>query len=81
MQRAAEVALGFAGLPGAMMSLADDLGLAADGPAGSIEPGRAAGDIVVRFDRPDFRRVVLRRAPGSGLTVVADHGSLRNGGR
>jgi hypothetical protein len=79
LQQVAEIAIGFAGLPGAMVSLADDIGLTADEPADAIEPGRAAGDIVVRFGR-DFRRVILRRQPGSGLTVIADGGSFRTGG-
>jgi hypothetical protein len=79
LQRASKIAVGFAGLAGAMVSLADDLGLATDEPVDSIEPGRAAGDIVVGFGR-DFRRVILRREPGSGLVVIADRGSLRDGG-
>jgi hypothetical protein len=80
VRQAAEIAIGFAGLPGAVVSLADDVGLTADEPADSIEPGRAAGDIVVGFRR-GFRQVVLRRQPGSGLAVIADGGSLRSGGR
>jgi hypothetical protein len=80
LQQAAEIAIGFAGLPGAALSLADDIGLTPDEPADPIEPGRAAGDIVVRLER-GFRQVVLRRQPGSGLTVIADGGSFRGGGR
>ncbi len=70
LSRAADVVVGLAGLPGAVISLAREAGLGADEPADGIEPGRAAGDVVVRVG--GIRDVVLRRRAGSGLTVIAD---------
>jgi hypothetical protein len=73
LREIAELAIGFAGIPGTVYSLADDLGLTKHEPADAIDPGRAAGDIVVFF-RHGLRRIVLRRTPGRGLAVVADDG-------
>ena len=68
--RAVEIVVGLAGLPGAVISLAREAGLGADEPADGIEPGHAAGDVVVRVG--GIRDVVLRRRAGSGLTVISD---------
>jgi hypothetical protein len=70
LQRAGEIVVGLVGMPGAIISLADDLGLTADEPVDGIDPGHAAGDIVVQLGDP-FRVVILRRETGSGLTVIA----------
>ena len=77
LRRAVEVVVGLAGLPGAVISLAREAGLGADESADGIEPGRAAGDVVVRVD--GIRDVVLRRRAGSGLTVIADDLVKANG--
>ena len=68
--RAVEIVVGLAGLPGAVISLAREAGLGADEPVDGIEPGHAAGDVVVRVG--GIRDVVLRRRAGSGLTVISD---------
>ena len=68
--RVARLALGSAGSPGAIFSLADDLGLLGDDATDGIEPGHAAGDVVVEV-AGGSRRVVLRRRSESGLTIVA----------
>jgi hypothetical protein len=73
---AAELAVGLAGLPGAIISLARKAGLGADEPVDGIEPGRAAGDIVVRVG---IRDIVLRRRPESGLSVISDELAMRRG--
>jgi hypothetical protein len=70
LRRAVDVVVGLAGLPGAVISLAREAGLGVDEPADGIEPGRAAGDVVVRVG--GIRDVVLRRRPGRGLTVISD---------
>ena len=70
LDRAVEVVVGLAGLPGAVISLAREAGLGADEPVDGIEPGHAAGDLVVRVG--GIRDVVLRRRAGSGLVVIAD---------
>jgi hypothetical protein len=76
LQAVARLAIGLAGLPGALFSLADDLGLARDEPVDAIEPGRAAGDVVVQVGAP-YRQVILRREPGRGLTPIRDFRSVR----
>ena len=48
---AAELAVGLAGLPGAVIALAREAGIGAEEPIDGIEPGRAAGDIVVQVAR------------------------------
>ena len=68
--RAVEIVVGLAGLPGAVISLAREAGLGADEPADGIEPGHAAGDVVVRVG--GIRDIVLRRRAGTGLTVISD---------
>lgn len=70
LRGAAELAVGLAGLPGAVIALAREAGIAADEPIDGIEPGRAAGDVVVRVG--GIREVVLRRRASSGLTVISD---------
>jgi len=70
LRQAADIAVGLAGLPGAVISLARAAGIGADEPVDGIEPGHAAGDIVVRLG--GIRDVVLRRLPGSGLTPISD---------
>jgi hypothetical protein len=71
LQRAGELVVGLVGMPGAIISLADDIGLTADEPVDGIDPGHAAGDVVVQLGDP-FRVVILRRETDSGLTVIAD---------
>jgi hypothetical protein len=69
-----EFAVSVAGKPGALATLFHDGGLGPD-EADGIEPGRAAGDVIVRVD-DGVRSVILRRRPGTGLTVVAEHARL-----
>ena len=76
LQAMARLAIGLAALPGAIFSLADDLGLARDEPVDAIEPGRAAGDVVVQVGAP-YRQVILRREPGRGLIPIRDFRSVR----
>jgi hypothetical protein len=73
-----ELAVGLAGTPGAILSLADDAGLAAGEQADGIEPGHAAGDLVVQVGAGP-RELVLRRRPESGLTVIADYQPIGDG--
>ena len=70
LREAAELLVGLAGTPGAVIALAREAGLGADEPVDGIAPGHAAGDVVVRVD--GIRDVVLRRQEGSGLTVISD---------
>jgi hypothetical protein len=65
-----EFAVTVAGKPGAVATLFRDSGLSSD-EADGIEPGHAAGDLVVEVD-DGAREVVLRRRAGTGLTVVAE---------
>jgi hypothetical protein len=69
-RKVGETVLGLMGTPGAMYSLASDLGLATDEPMDGIEPGFEAGDIVVRVGVAGYDGVVLRRREGSGLVIV-----------
>jgi hypothetical protein len=71
LQRSIQLAVELAGPPGAVYSLATDAGAGAREPVDGVEPGRAAGDVVVRL-QGGTREVVLRRQPETGLTVVAD---------
>ena len=50
--------------PGPRVSTAESYGDA-------IQPGRAAGDVVVSLRPMDCAEIILRRTPGSGLAVVA----------
>jgi hypothetical protein len=61
---------GVAGGPGAVVSLINDSGLTAGEPDG-IEPGHAAGDVLVQVGA-GLREVTVRRVPGSGLEVIRD---------
>ena len=70
LREAAELLVGLAGTPGAVIALAHEAGLGADEPVDGIAPGHAAGDVVVRVN--GIRDVVLRRQEGSGLTVISD---------
>ena len=80
IERIARVTAGLAGLPGSLYSLAEDVGLVSE--PDTIEPGHAAGDLVVHVGGGP-RELILRRQPGGGLTVVADragcspHGGVR----
>ena len=65
-QRVADLA----GIPGALVSIARDLGLGIDAPVDAFPAGRAAGDVVVQVSGGGFSQVVLRRQPDRGLTVV-----------
>jgi hypothetical protein len=65
-----EFAVTVAGKPGAVAMLFRDTGLSSD-EADGIEPGHAAGDLVVEVD-DGAREVVLRRRAGTGLSVVAE---------
>jgi type IV pilus assembly protein PilM len=67
---AAGVAVGLAGTPGAVYSLADSLGLLGGEQPDGRAPGSAAGDVVVRVG--GRRTLVLRRRAGHGLEVIAD---------
>ena len=69
IDRAAHLTASLAGIPGAVFSLAEDIGLVASEPADGIEPGHAAGDVLLQFG---VRQIVLRRRAGAGLIVVAD---------
>ena len=59
-----------AGIPGAALSIARDLNLGADAPADALPAGHAAGDVVVQFASGGYSKVVLRRRPELGLTVI-----------
>ena len=69
LSRSIELGVGLLGTPGGIIGLATDLGLGADEPMDGIEPGRAAGDVVVHASR-GRRTIVLRRRPGAGLAVI-----------
>jgi hypothetical protein len=73
-----ELGVELLGTPGGIIGLAHDLGLGADEPVDGIEPGRAAGDVVVRLSG-GRRELILRRRPGSGLSVIADLVQPRGG--
>ena len=78
--QAAGVAIGLAGTPGAVYSLAGSLGLLGGEQPDGLAPGSAAGDVVVRVG--GRRTLVLRRRAGHGLEVIADttdsvHGAPR----
>ncbi|MDP9255216.1 MAG: hypothetical protein M3Q31_01465 [Actinomycetota bacterium] len=74
LSRFKEFAVSIAGKPGAIATLFHDVGLGSD-EADGIEPGHAAGDLVVEVD-DGLREVVMRRRPGMGLTVVAEQARL-----
>lgn len=74
LSRLKEFAVSIAGKPGAIATLFHDVGLGSD-EADGIEPGHAAGDLVVEVD-DGLREVVMRRRPGMGLTVVAEQARL-----
>ena len=63
-----------AGKPGAIATLFHDVGLGSD-EADGIEPGHAAGDVVVEVG-DGLRELVLRRRPDTGLTVIAEQARL-----
>jgi hypothetical protein len=68
-----EFAMTASGKAGGIVGLLHDAGIGSE--ADGIEPGHAAGDIVVEVD-DGLREFVLRRRPGAGLTVVAAQGRL-----
>ena len=74
LSRFKEFAVSASGKAGGISSLSRDAGLRSDEEDG-IEPGRAAGDVVVEVD-DGLREVVLRRRPDAGLTVVAQQARL-----
>ena len=74
LSRLKEFAVSVAGRPGAIATLFHDVGLGSD-EADGIEPGHAAGDLVVEVD-DGLHEVVMRRRPGIGLTVVAQQARL-----
>ena len=74
LSRFKEFAVSASGKAGGISSLFRDAGLRSDEEDG-IEPGRAAGDVVVEVD-DGLREVVLRRRPDAGLTVVAQQARL-----
>jgi hypothetical protein len=74
LSRFKEFAVSVAGKPGAIATLFHDVGLGSD-EADGIDPGHAAGDVIVEID-DGVREVVLRRRPGTGLTVVAESARL-----
>jgi hypothetical protein len=69
VRRAASFAVDNAGPPGALVSFAHDSGLLPDDIDG-IKPGHEAGDLVVAV-ADDSELFVLRRRPGTGLTIVS----------
>jgi hypothetical protein len=69
VDRIARLTMSLAGVPGAVYSLAEDVGLVSAG-ADAIDPGHATGDLVVHTH--GLRELILRRQPDGGLTVVAD---------
>jgi hypothetical protein len=69
-----EFAMTASGKAGGIVGLLHDAGMGS-GEADGIEPGHAAGDIVVEVDG-GLHELVLRRRPGAGLTVVAAQGRL-----
>ena len=73
-----ELGIELMGTPGGIIGLAHDLGLGADEPVDGIAPGHAAGDVVVRL-AGGWRELILRRRPGSGLSVIADLVQPRRG--
>jgi hypothetical protein len=68
VRRAADFVVDNAGPPGALISAVRDSGLLPDDIDG-IAPGHEAGDLVVAVD--DSELFVLRRRPGTGLTIVS----------
>ena len=74
LSRFKEFAVSVAGRPGAIVTLFHDVGLGSDEVDG-IEPGRAAGDVVVEVG-DNLRELVLRRRPDTGLTVIAEQARL-----
>jgi hypothetical protein len=67
-------AVSASGKGGGLVSLLHDAGLGSEDVDG-IEPGRAAGDVVVEVD-DGLHEIVLRRRPGAGLRVVAQQARL-----
>jgi hypothetical protein len=78
LKSSVELGVELLGTPGGIIGLAHDFGLGADEPVDGIEPGRAAGDVVVRVSG-GRRELILRRRPGSGLSVIADLMQPRGG--
>jgi hypothetical protein len=71
MNRASELVAGSLASRIRLLAVISDLGIGTDGPDDAIQPGNAAGDIVVRVDDGAVRDVVLRRRPGAGFAVIA----------
>jgi hypothetical protein len=69
VRRAASFLVDNAGPPGAVVSFAHDSGLLPDDIDG-IKPGHEAGDLVVAV-ADNSELFVLRRRPGTGLTIVS----------
>jgi hypothetical protein len=69
-----QFAVSVAGRPGAVAALFHHGGLGS-GELDGIEPGHAAGDIVVDVG-DNLREVVLRRRADTGLTIIAERGRL-----
>jgi hypothetical protein len=73
VDRIAHAAVGLAGAPGAIISLAEDAGLTHESSA--FEPGYGAGDLIVHA-RDGLRELILRREPGGGLKLIADRAPI-----
>jgi hypothetical protein len=69
VRRAASFVVDNAGPPGAVVSIVHDSGLLPDDIDG-IKPGHEAGDLLVAVDHAS-ELFVLRRRPGTGLTIVS----------
>jgi hypothetical protein len=78
LSRFKEFAVSAAGTPGALATLFHDAGLAPEVTDG-IDPGRAAGDVVVELNG-GLRDVLLRRRPGTGLTIIGQRTHLSGTG-
>jgi hypothetical protein len=69
-QRIGEFTGGLVGGPAAVLSVLEDIGVAADEPPDGIQAGFAAGDVVVQVSGGGYREVILRRRAEQGLVVV-----------